>query len=150
MLGLQVADQKGRKIAQTNPSKKQRDVRNGDLSKNIRDNQDGCADDFSVFSSSSLAVERDREELITLREQVEDLQKKLLEKDEALKTAENSLNQMSFVHVKLDEMKQQVTEKDLSLKSAHMQLSDAKVFMYYFYVPTFHNFCRPIYDEFCM
>ncbi|RWR94961.1 restin [Cinnamomum micranthum f. kanehirae] len=123
-----IADQKGRKIAQTNPSKKRRDFGNGDLSKIMsRDNQDGCADDFSVFSSSSLAVERDREELITLREQVENLQKKLLEKDEALKIAENSLNQMSSVHARLDELKQQVTEKDLSLRSAHMQLSDVKI-----------------------
>ena len=96
-----------------------------------RDREGACADDFSIFSSRSLAVEKDREELIKLQEQVEDLRKKLEEKDEVLKIAENSLNQMSSVHVKLDELKQQVAEKDSILKTTHLQLSNAKVIISY-------------------
>ncbi|XP_058112475.1 protein MICROTUBULE BINDING PROTEIN 2C [Magnolia sinica] len=123
-----IGDLKGRKIAQTGPSKKRRDLGENDSSKNNnRDNQDGSVDDFSIFSSRAMALEKDKEDLIMLQKQVEDLQKKLLEKDEVLKSAENSMNQMSSVNVKLDELKRQVAEKDSLIKSAHLQLSDAKI-----------------------
>ncbi|XXG72738.1 hypothetical protein AAC387_Pa07g1768 [Persea americana] len=123
-----ITDPKGRRTAQTNPSKKHRDLGGNDLSRNMsRDREGACADDFSIFSSRSLVVEKDREELIKLQEQVEDLLKKLEEKDEVLKIAENSLNQMSSVHVKLDELKRQVAEKDSILKTTHLQLSNAKI-----------------------
>jgi predicted nuclease with TOPRIM domain len=58
---------------------------------------------------------------------VEELQLKLREKDELLKSAENSRDQMNTVNAKLDEMKHQVSEKEHSLKYAQQQLSDAKV-----------------------
>ena len=74
-----------------------------------------------------MASEKDKEELIALREQVEDLQRKLAEKDELLKSAEISKSQMSAVHDKLDELKQQAAEKDSLIKSTQLQLSDAKV-----------------------
>ncbi|XP_022955320.1 protein MICROTUBULE BINDING PROTEIN 2C-like isoform X3 [Cucurbita moschata] len=80
-----------------------------------------------VLSSSSLASERDNEELTTLREQLEDLQKKLLEKDELLKSAEMSNDQMNSVYAKLDALNLQSAEKDSMMKSIHSQLSDAKI-----------------------
>lgn len=92
---------------------------------NVDNNAD--ADGFSMFSSSSLVSERDKEELITLREQVEDLQKKLLEKDELLRSAEMSKDQMNNVYAKLDALSLQSAEKDSTIKSIHSQLSDAKV-----------------------
>eukprot|EP00262_Sarcandra_glabra_P007932 TRINITY_DN2106_c0_g1_i1.p1 TRINITY_DN2106_c0_g1~~TRINITY_DN2106_c0_g1_i1.p1 ORF type:complete len:355 (-),score=83.23 TRINITY_DN2106_c0_g1_i1:142-1206(-) len=123
-----IAESKGRKTVQNITSKKRRDLGDNDLSKNMNiDDQEGGADDFSIFSTRALAVEKDREELIRLREQVEDLQKKLLEKDEVLKSTENSMNQMNSVHSTLDELKRQVAEKDSLIKSAQLQLSNAKI-----------------------
>ncbi|XP_022994253.1 protein MICROTUBULE BINDING PROTEIN 2C-like isoform X2 [Cucurbita maxima] len=80
-----------------------------------------------VLSSSSLVSERDNEELTTLREQLEDLQKKLLEKDELLKSAEMSNDQMNSVYAKLDALNLRSAEKDSMIKSIHSQLSDAKI-----------------------
>ncbi|KAJ4838111.1 hypothetical protein Tsubulata_003435 [Turnera subulata] len=84
-------------------------------------------DNMSVLSSRASATEKELEELATLREQVEDLQKKLLEKDELLKSAEVSKNQMNDVHVKFNELKKQAAEKESLLKSTQLKLSDAKI-----------------------
>ena len=124
---LQVTETKGRNTAQSIPTKKRRDHGEKDQSRNGSNNQDGCADSFSLFSSRAMASEKEKEELIALREQVEDLQRKIAEKDELLKSAEISKSQMSAVHAKLDELKQQVAEKDSLIKSTQLQLSDAKV-----------------------
>lgn len=118
-------EQKGRNNGQSIPTKKKKDHRDKDQAHNVVDNPD--ADSFAMFSSSSLVSERDKEELITLREQVEDLQKKLLEKDELLKSAEMSKDQMNSVYAKLDALSLQSAEKDSMIKSIHSQLSDAKV-----------------------
>jgi len=64
---------------------------------------------------------------MALRGQVEDLQKKLSEKDELLKEVEISKNEMASTYAKLDEMKKEYAEKDSLLKSTQAQLSDAKV-----------------------
>ncbi|KAL5987463.1 hypothetical protein ACLOJK_035211 [Asimina triloba] len=123
-----IGDLKGRKTAQTGPTKKKRDVGDNDSSKNNSGNsQDGGGDDFSIFSSRALAAEKDKEDLMILQKQVEDLQKKLLEKDEVLKSAQNTINEMSSVNIKFEELRRQVAEKDSLLKSANLQLSDAKI-----------------------
>lgn len=74
-----------------------------------------------------MTAEKDREEMAMLREQISDLQKKLLEKDEALRSAENTVNQMSASYGILEE---QVAEKDSLLKSTTSQLQNAKVATY--------------------
>ncbi|KAK6128119.1 hypothetical protein DH2020_038133 [Rehmannia glutinosa] len=89
--------------------------------------QDGCAENFSVFSSRTLLSEKDREELVALRDQVEDLKKQLSEKDELLKSAELSKSEMASIHVKYDELKNEAAEKDSLIKSTQLQLSDAKI-----------------------
>lgn len=89
---------------------------------------------MSGLSSRSSLSEKEREELTALREQVEDLQRKLLEKDELLKEVENSKNEMASLHSKLEEMQKEFAEKDSLLRSTQMQLSDAKV-------RTFPNAC---------
>lgn len=116
------SETKGRNAAQSIATKKHRDQ-----SKNVGGDQDGCSDNVSMLSSRSYLSEKDREELMALREQVEDLQKKLLEKDELLKEVEISKNEMASIHAKLDEMKKEYAEKDSLLKSTQAQLSDAKI-----------------------
>ncbi|KAK9278122.1 hypothetical protein L1049_027680 [Liquidambar formosana] len=126
-LSKKILDPKGRNAAQSIPTKRQRDHGDKDQGKSARNNQDGGGDSFSIFSSRALAAEKDKEELIALREQVEDLQRKLLEKDELLKSAEVTKNQITAVHAKLDELKHQAAEKDSLIKSTQLQLSDAKI-----------------------
>ncbi|KAJ8553747.1 hypothetical protein K7X08_024425 [Anisodus acutangulus] len=98
-----------------------------DQNKNVGGDQDGFAENVSVLSSRSYLSEKDREELMALGEQVEDLQKKLSEKDELLKEVDISKNEMASIYAKLDEMKKEYAEKDLLLKSTQAQLSYAKV-----------------------
>ncbi|KAL3343070.1 hypothetical protein AABB24_026897 [Solanum stoloniferum] len=114
------SEAKGRNAAQS--TKKHRDQ-----NKNVGGDQDGCSDNISMPSSRSYLSEKDREELMALRGQVEDLQKKLSEKDELLKEVEISKNEMASIYAKLDEMKKECAEKDSLLKSTQVQLSDAKV-----------------------
>ncbi|KAB2634598.1 hypothetical protein D8674_040862 [Pyrus ussuriensis x Pyrus communis] len=114
-------EQKGRNAAQSIPVRKKRDG-DKDSSKNAGSLD---ADSFSSFSSRASAVEK--EELDTLRVQVEDLQKKVAEKEELLKSSEISKDQMNAVQAKLNEYKQQVSEKDAVIKAVKQQLSDAKI-----------------------
>ncbi|KAL0385245.1 UNVERIFIED_CONTAM: protein MICROTUBULE BINDING PROTEIN 2C [Sesamum radiatum] len=107
----------------TLPTKKHRDQEN----RNAANNQDGGAENFSVFSSRTLLSEKDREELVALRDQVEDLKKQLSEKDELLKSAELSKNEMASIYMKFDELKNEAAEKDSLIKSTQLQLSDAKI-----------------------
>ncbi|KAF5734635.1 hypothetical protein HS088_TW15G00127 [Tripterygium wilfordii] len=116
-------DSKGRNAAHSIPVKKKKDQ--GNLSKTVSNDHD--ADSFSIFSSRALTSEKDQDELVALREQVEDLQRKLLEKDELLKSAEISKNQMNDVQKRLDELKHLAAEKDSLIKSTQVQLSDAKI-----------------------
>lgn len=71
--------------------------------------------------------EKDKDDLIRLTQQVEELQRKLLEKDDILKSLEISKDQMTLVHEKLEDLKHQVEEKDSLVKSTQSQLSDTKV-----------------------
>lgn len=118
LLFVQMTDAKGRN-AQSIPGKKRRENGGGN-------EQDGGADGFSMFSSNAILT-KEREELTELREKVEHLQKQLLEKDEILKSAEASKNEINSVHNTLDQMKNQLAEKDLLLRSTQAQLADLKV-----------------------
>ncbi|XP_073291439.1 protein MICROTUBULE BINDING PROTEIN 2C-like [Primulina huaijiensis] len=110
----------GRSALQT---KKQREEPN----ENTTNNQDRCDDNFSIFSSRSLLSEKDREELMALRDQLEDLKRQLSEKDELLKSAELLESEMTSMHLKFTDLKNEVTEKDSLIKSSQLQLSDAKI-----------------------
>ncbi|THG08963.1 hypothetical protein TEA_006963 [Camellia sinensis var. sinensis] len=112
---------------QSIPTKKRREYADKDQGKIASDNQDGCSDSFSIFPSRTLPTEKDREELIALKEQVEDLQRKLLEKEELLKSVEISKTQMTSMNAKFEELKHQAADKDSLIKSTQLQLSDAKV-----------------------
>ncbi|KAJ0571444.1 putative microtubule binding protein 2C [Helianthus annuus] len=112
-----MAEGKGRN-AHSIPGKKRRE--------NGGDEQVGGGDGASIFSSSALLT-KEREELVELREKVEDLQRKLLEKDEILKAAEASKGEMSSVNNMLNEVKKQASEKDALLRSTQAQLADLKI-----------------------
>ncbi|KAL6175392.1 hypothetical protein ACLB2K_052033 [Fragaria x ananassa] len=103
--------------AQSIPARKKRE--------NAGNNPD--ADSVSSISSRDLAAEKEHEELAALRVQLEDLQRKLLEKDELLKSSEISKNEVSSVQAKLEEVKRQAAEKDSLIKASQLQLSDAKI-----------------------
>ncbi|KAK4479427.1 hypothetical protein RD792_014941 [Penstemon davidsonii] len=106
----------------TLPTKNNRDPGEKD-----QNNPDGCADNFSILSSRSLLPDKDREELMTLRDQVEGLKGQLSEKDELLKSAELSKHEMASLHTKFDELENEAAEKDSMIKSTQLQLSDLKI-----------------------
>lgn len=121
---MKVNEPKVRNAAQSIPAKKRRDTGDKEQGRNESgSNQD--ADNFSIYSSRGLAAER--EESVLLRGQVEDLQRKLLEKEELLKSAEVLKNQMNSVHAQVEELKHEASQKDSFIKSIQIQLSDAKV-----------------------
>ncbi|XP_014506033.1 protein MICROTUBULE BINDING PROTEIN 2C [Vigna radiata var. radiata] len=116
-LSKRVTDTKSRNAAQSIPAKKKRD--HGEKEQGKFGGND--IDAYSTFSS------RDSEELNVLKEQVEELQRKLLEKDELLRSAENTRDQLNAFSAKLDELKHQASEKDTLLRFTQQQLSDAKI-----------------------
>ncbi|KAF9684059.1 hypothetical protein SADUNF_Sadunf04G0078200 [Salix dunnii] len=125
-LSKKMIDPRGRNTSQSIPTKNKMDHGDKDQGKTANDNQD--ADSFAIFSSSrAVPTGKDAEELIALREQVEDLQRKLLEKDELLKSEEVSKNKLNAVQAKFDEVKLQVADKDSLIKSTQLQLSNAKI-----------------------
>ncbi|GAB4845350.1 hypothetical protein Ancab_038758 [Ancistrocladus abbreviatus] len=126
-LSKKYIDPKGRNAAKSMPGKKRGDNSDKDQDRNSNIVTDGSTDGFSVFSSTNMASEKDRGELIALKEQVEDLQQKLLEKGELLRAAEDSKSQISSMQAKFDELKQYAAEKDCIIKSTQLQLSDAKI-----------------------
>ncbi|GER51807.1 movement protein binding protein 2C [Striga asiatica] len=89
--------------------------------------QDGCADNLTNLSSKNMLSEKDREELMTLRDQMEDLKKQLSEKEEHLKSLESSKRELAAIQTKLDEVRNEAAEKDSMIKSSQLQLSDVKI-----------------------
>uniref|UniRef100_A0A1J3HB04 Protein MICROTUBULE BINDING PROTEIN 2C n=1 Tax=Noccaea caerulescens TaxID=107243 RepID=A0A1J3HB04_NOCCA len=109
---------KGRNASQTVPGRKKRDAEgNNDAMNNTR--EDG--------ENAKALAGADKEELSRLREQVNDLQTKLSEKDELLKSMETSKNQVNEIQGKLEETKRVVAEKEMLIKSMQLQLSDTKI-----------------------
>ncbi|XP_022736545.1 protein MICROTUBULE BINDING PROTEIN 2C-like [Durio zibethinus] len=120
-LSRKATDLKGRNAAQSIPVRKKKDQ----VDQSDGNNQDG--DNYSIFSSRALSSEKENEELIALREQLDDLQRKLLEKDELLKSSEISKNVINDLHAELDKLHRYLGERDSLVKSIQMQLSDAKI-----------------------
>ncbi|KAH7660199.1 Tropomyosin domain-containing protein [Dioscorea alata] len=122
-------DTKGRKTAQSVYTKRKADLI-GSALKKLANDGDGGADDFTIFSSNQPVTEvlqKEREDVTMLREQLDGLERKILEKDQALKSAEDSLNQMKVANMQLEELKRQITEKDSLIKSSNSQLSNAQI-----------------------
>ncbi|XP_031479604.1 protein MICROTUBULE BINDING PROTEIN 2C [Nymphaea colorata] len=123
-----MTDAKGRKPVHAASTKKQMDHVHNAIDKFTRkDNLDASSDEFSILATRSSISEKEREELILLREQVEELKRKLMEKEEELKSAEESMNRFSLAVTEIDDLKRQIEEKDSLVRSAHLQLNEAKI-----------------------
>ncbi|KAK7328465.1 hypothetical protein VNO77_22572 [Canavalia gladiata] len=80
---------------------------------------------LSVRLVRDLTSEKDNE-FVALKKQVEELEMKILEKDEVIELAEITKKQMNALKEKLEELQHQTLEKDSLLKSARQQLYDVK------------------------
>ena len=67
---------------------------------------------------------------------MEELQMKILEKDELIESSENTKKQMKALEQKLYELKHHASEKDSLLKSTKRQLFDVKVLIYLYFFHT--------------
>jgi hypothetical protein len=121
---LQASDLKSVKSPQSVSAKKRRDP--GDAAK--KSTPDSNGENGSVVPLSlSGAENKPKDEVAVLREQIDDLQKKLLEKEEALRCAQSSVNEMNAAYATIDELRRQVAEKEALIRSTNSQLHDAKV-----------------------
>ncbi|KAG7549941.1 hypothetical protein ISN45_Aa06g007810 [Arabidopsis thaliana x Arabidopsis arenosa] len=109
---------RGRNASQTVPGRKKRDQEgNDDVMNNSR--EDG--------ENTKALAGAEKEELSRLREQVNDLQTKLSEKEEVLKSMAMSKNQVNDIQEKLEATNRLVAEKEMLIKSMQLQLSDTKI-----------------------
>ncbi|KAG8049890.1 hypothetical protein GUJ93_ZPchr0009g2269 [Zizania palustris] len=72
-------------------------------------------------------AQKQREELAALQEQLSGLQKKLLEKDEALRSAEHLISRISAANAAVDELRGQLSEKESLIESTGSELHGAKI-----------------------
>jgi len=70
-----------------------------------------------------------REELAALQEQLSGLQGKLLEKDEALRSAENLIGRISAANAAVDELRSQLSDKESLVESTGSELQDTKIML---------------------
>eukprot|EP01018_Ginkgo_biloba_P024425 Gb_13301 [translate_table: standard] len=140
-----MSEQKGKKTLQTTCATKRTERNNGLLSEHCNninmENQEHIPDELSICSSRLSEPEGQQTsngekaetvsnvngaELFQLQSQIEALEKKLVEKDELLKSAENSVSQLDSMRVKVEELQLQIQQKDSLIQSAHIQLSQKK------------------------
>ncbi|XP_062193189.1 protein MICROTUBULE BINDING PROTEIN 2C-like [Phragmites australis] len=74
-------------------------------------------------------AQKRREELAALQEQLSGLQRKLLEKDEALRSAENLIGRISAANEAVDELRGQLSEKESLIEYTGSELHGAKVML---------------------
>ncbi|PNT76064.1 hypothetical protein BRADI_1g43540v3 [Brachypodium distachyon] len=122
------ADLKSAKAQQSVSAKKRRDP--GDTGK--KSTPDSNGENGSVVPLGLSGAEnkpKDKDDIASLREQIEELQKELLQKEEALRTAESSVSEMNAVYSTIDELKRQVAEKEALIKYTNSQLHNAKIML---------------------
>lgn len=111
---------RGRNASQTVPGRKKRDAEGN--------NNDAVSDAKEVGENARALAGAEKDELTRLREQVSELQTKLSEKEEVLKSVEISKkNQLNEMQMKLEETRRLVAERDTLIKSMQLQLSDTKI-----------------------
>ncbi|XP_013715244.2 protein MICROTUBULE BINDING PROTEIN 2C [Brassica napus] len=111
---------RGRNASQTVPGRKKRDAEGN--------NNDAVSDPKEVGENARALAGAEKDELTRLREQVSELQTKLSEKEEVLKSVEISKkNQLNEMQMKLEETRRLVAERDTLIKSMQLQLSDTKI-----------------------
>ncbi|KAG8076031.1 hypothetical protein GUJ93_ZPchr0006g42328 [Zizania palustris] len=122
------ADLKSAKAPQNVSAKKRRDP--GEAGK--KNTVDCNGENGSAVPTALLGGEnkpKDKDEIVLLREQIDELQKKLLEKEEALRSAESSVSEMNALYSTVDELRRQVAEKEALIKSANSQFHNAKIML---------------------
>lgn len=72
-------------------------------------------------------AQKRREEVAALQEQLNGLQSKLHEKDEALRSAENLIGRVTAANEAVDGLRSQLSEKELLIESTGSELHGAKV-----------------------
>ncbi|PKI70336.1 hypothetical protein CRG98_009216 [Punica granatum] len=112
-LSRKVLESKGRNAAQSMPNKKKRDHGDKEQGKNGSGNDQEDGDNFLAFSSRGPAMEKEREELLLLRGQLEELQTQLSEKDDLLKSAAITQTKLE---TQLEELKRASADKDSFIK----------------------------------
>ncbi|ONK68638.1 uncharacterized protein A4U43_C05F14230, partial [Asparagus officinalis] len=127
-----VLEAKGKKPGQATPAIKQRDHREAISNGHAQDKDSdaGCTSPSSSRASREGGQEdgqKENGELTMLREQLDALHNILAEKDEALKSAEESVDKMRTTYATSDELKRRNLEKDSLLSSTNSQLSNAKI-----------------------
>lgn len=110
------ADSKGEKAPPSDSSKKQRDL----TESTQKVEPDSTSDDNENAKKYG-------EEIVKLREQIDNLQQIILEKDEALRIAQNTVDEMSSIYVTLNELRHRVGEKEALIQSTSSQLNNTKV-----------------------
>uniref|UniRef100_A0ACD6ANA4 Uncharacterized protein n=1 Tax=Avena sativa TaxID=4498 RepID=A0ACD6ANA4_AVESA len=115
---------KSAKTPQTVSAKKRRDPI-GDVGKDTT--PDSNEDNGSVASMVLETKPKDISDVGALREQIEELQKQLLKKEEALRCAESTVSEMNAVYSTIDELRRQVAEKEALLKYNNSQLHSVKI-----------------------
>ncbi|XP_062233070.1 protein MICROTUBULE BINDING PROTEIN 2C-like [Phragmites australis] len=122
------SDLKSVKTPQSVSAKKRRDP--GDEAKKSAPDLNG--ENGSVAPLCLSGVEnkpKDKGEMTVLCEQIDGLQKKLLEKEEALRSAESSVSEMNAAYSTIDELRCQVVEKEALIRSTDSQLHNAKIML---------------------
>ncbi|WVZ65289.1 hypothetical protein U9M48_014683 [Paspalum notatum var. saurae] len=74
-------------------------------------------------------AQKQKEEIAALQEQLNGLQRKLLEKDEALRSAENLISRTSAANEAVDGLRSQLSEKESLIESAGSELHSAKIML---------------------
>ncbi|XP_042447407.1 protein MICROTUBULE BINDING PROTEIN 2C-like [Zingiber officinale] len=111
---------KGGRANSTVSAKKQRDFEDNAQRNKQKDSSNG-------FTVETEKLQKDQEELNILKEQINDLQRKILEKDEALESADSEINQLRVTYISIDELRAQIAEKDSMVKSNNSLLNNAKI-----------------------
>ncbi|XP_066377356.1 protein MICROTUBULE BINDING PROTEIN 2C-like isoform X2 [Miscanthus floridulus] len=120
------SDLKSVKLPQSVSAKKRRDP--GDSAKKSAPDSNGDSGSAVPFSLSG-AENKPKDEVAMLREQIDELQKKLLEKEEVLRSAESSVSEMNAAYATIDELRRLVADKEALIRSTNSQLHDAKIML---------------------
>ncbi|CAD6336909.1 unnamed protein product [Miscanthus lutarioriparius] len=120
------SDLKSVKLPQSVSAKKRRDP--GDAAKKSFPDSNGDGGSVVPFSLSG-AENKPKDEVAMLREQIDDLQKNLLEKEEALRSVESSVAKMNVAYATIDELRRLVADKEALIRSTNSQLHDAKIML---------------------
>ncbi|GJN29005.1 hypothetical protein PR202_gb17190 [Eleusine coracana subsp. coracana] len=120
------SDLKSVKTPQSVSAKQRRDP--GDTVKKCNPDLNGENGSIAALSLSG-ADNKPKDEMAVLREQIDELQKKLLEKEEGLRSAESLVSEMNEAYSTIDVLRRQVADKESLIRSINSQLQDAKIIL---------------------